>query len=332
MRSLIHVRMESVESGRLVGASLSKNHPPSVTRWLLQAEHGSLVRFAALWCIKKLRSLAQCRVCNHLSGAQNYALPCCLTKCLLGPTKCSKFSLYLNYIDHKSSRIHIKTIQNTNRSFRIDKLWKCCKDRGVKIRLKRTRNYLFLNVCARLSAAAAIRHGEALKSSLTFNNSMTKTKAASSQHSETIFRLQKIPHQQRKQSINRHFVPNLKRSDANWTHFCQILKIARLLWTHYMFSDESLERPKLLLRPPDRDALSGSARSCWGPTGWAGWAGSGTGPSWSWTWACEREGCGVRELEESCRRPSRVWTARPGAEPAEEDSVRSWSPPSRRRS
>lgn len=105
-------------------------------------------------------------------------------------------------------------------------------------------------------------------------------------------------------------------------------------------SDIIRERPKppqMLLRPPDKDALSGSARSCWGPTGWAGWAGWDRGPSWSWTWACEREGCGAQELEENHRRSSRGETMRPGPEPAEEqeeesESAPSWRPPSHRRS
>lgn len=71
-----------------------------------------------------------------------------------------------------------------------------------------------------------------------------------------------------------------------------------------------------LLHPPDRDALSGSARSCWALTGWAGWADSVWAPSWSWTWAGESVGSGDQRLEQKHRRPSWDERKRSGTAPA----------------
>lgn len=71
-----------------------------------------------------------------------------------------------------------------------------------------------------------------------------------------------------------------------------------------------------LLHPPDRDALSGSARSCWALTGWAGWADSVWAPSWSWTWAGESVGSGDQRLGQKHRRPSWDERKRSGTAPA----------------
>lgn len=87
-----------------------------------------------------------------------------------------------------------------------------------------------------------------------------------------------------------------------------------------------------LLHPPDRDALSGSARSCWGRTGSADWACSGRARSWSWTWACEPGGCGTPRPVENRRRPSSDERTRAGPEPAGKELERSWRPRSHRRS
>lgn len=85
-----------------------------------------------------------------------------------------------------------------------------------------------------------------------------------------------------------------------------------------------------LLHTPGRDAPSGSARSCWGPTGWADWACLGLARSWNWTWACEPGGNGAPSLAENHRRRS-SWdeTTKPGPEPA--GLERSWRRRSHRR-
>lgn len=81
---------------------------------------------------------------------------------------------------------------------------------------------------------------------------------------------------------------------------------------------------------PGRDVQSGSARSCWGPTGWVDWVCSVLDRSWSWTWAYERGWSGVRMWKGSRRRPSWGERTRLGPQPAGRRKEEPWLRPSLR--